>query len=282
MKRSAAILTVGILLLTGCFAALSFALAATPAPSATPGRDYPVLSYGSSGEAVLRLQRALRQLGYLSDTADGVYGANTRQAVKDFQYMNGLKSDGVAGVYTQRLLYEGKALPTMPPDGVMPLVTVVPTPVPEAASVTLRYTDQFGNILYEEKRTVYETTVFTAEDRFAPEGSRLKSSRKVMVLYTGGRAYPAVAEFRYLSPIVPDHTDIPVYYLYFASDGTRQVLYESSMRCDTGSVVTVEADLSLVPGYRLISASRLWAVSDEMANTAPLHLDFVFEKEEGK
>ena len=62
------------------------------------------LELGSSGAAVSRLQQALTTLGYPLK-ADGVYGTQTRNAVKSFQADHQLKVDGKAGDQTQALLY---------------------------------------------------------------------------------------------------------------------------------------------------------------------------------
>lgn len=69
---------------------------------------YATLQYGSKGDAVRNLQKALKNLGY-SVSSDGDYGALTQMAVKNFQKCNGLKADGVAGSSTQELLYSGNA-----------------------------------------------------------------------------------------------------------------------------------------------------------------------------
>lgn len=60
-----------------------------------------VLRYGSRGEDVRELQNDLILLGYLSGSADGVYGAKTRSAVTAYQSRNGLAADGAAGNATR-------------------------------------------------------------------------------------------------------------------------------------------------------------------------------------
>ena len=90
----------------------------TPAPTPTPTPQpapkestYPTLRKGSTGPSVKVLQQELKDLGYLSDAADGNFGANTRAAVIQFQAVNGLSADGLAGHQTQTLLFSGNALP---------------------------------------------------------------------------------------------------------------------------------------------------------------------------
>ncbi|MBO4854043.1 MAG: peptidoglycan-binding protein [Oscillospiraceae bacterium] len=57
---------------------------------------YQLLSYGSRGDAVRRLQTTLNGKGYNLEV-DGVYGNLTRAAVMDYQKKNGLQLDGVVG-----------------------------------------------------------------------------------------------------------------------------------------------------------------------------------------
>ncbi len=59
------------------------------------------LRYGSRGAEVKTLQTGLILLGYLNDTADGVFGSRTRAAVVSYQRVNGLAADGVAGRLTR-------------------------------------------------------------------------------------------------------------------------------------------------------------------------------------
>lgn len=63
-----------------------------PAPTAAPasGTFYPYLCKGDKSNDVRVLQMRLITLGYLNDSADGVYGNNTAQAVYDFRQQNGL------------------------------------------------------------------------------------------------------------------------------------------------------------------------------------------------
>lgn len=62
------------------------------------------LTYGSQGAAVKQLQTALNNSGY-GLAVDGIYGAKTQAAVRDYQSKNGLSVDGIAGTQTQGKLY---------------------------------------------------------------------------------------------------------------------------------------------------------------------------------
>ncbi|MGC4121208.1 MAG: peptidoglycan-binding domain-containing protein [Myxococcales bacterium] len=63
-----------------------------------------MLSIGSRGSEVSRLQNALKNAGFDSGKADGVFGARTKAAVSEFQRAKGLKADGVVGAKTQAAL----------------------------------------------------------------------------------------------------------------------------------------------------------------------------------
>lgn len=56
-----------------------------------------LLKRGSSGDDVRHLQR---ELGFVADDVDGIYGAATERAVRRFQVSHGLVADGIAGPKT--------------------------------------------------------------------------------------------------------------------------------------------------------------------------------------
>lgn len=55
---------------------------------------------GSYGTTVTEIQKKLKNWGYYSGEADGIYGSATETAVKKFQAKNGLTADGVVGSAT--------------------------------------------------------------------------------------------------------------------------------------------------------------------------------------
>ncbi|MEG0767021.1 MAG: SH3 domain-containing protein, partial [Clostridia bacterium] len=68
--------------------------------------SYRVLTVGSTGEDVLKMQQKLKETGYLQVTSvTNYYGTLTRDAVTNFQRNNGLYADGIATVETQHKLY---------------------------------------------------------------------------------------------------------------------------------------------------------------------------------
>ena len=64
-----------------------------------------IIRSGSTGDAVLRLQLRLEELGYYNSRQDGIYLTDDIEAVRKFQKANGLKVDGKAGYDTQTALY---------------------------------------------------------------------------------------------------------------------------------------------------------------------------------
>lgn len=77
--------------------------------SSSGSTTYTSLSYGANGDAVTKLQKALKALGY-NVVVDGDYGALTRTAINAFQSLNGLTVDGSAGALTQEKLYSSSAV----------------------------------------------------------------------------------------------------------------------------------------------------------------------------
>ena len=65
---------------------------------------------GDDSTDIVALQNQLIELGYLRDAADGVFGANTQDAVSALQRSNGLEETGTATAELQALLYSGAEL----------------------------------------------------------------------------------------------------------------------------------------------------------------------------
>ena len=59
---------------------------------------------GSRGEEVKAIQERLQERGLYNGDIDGVYGAQTKNAVKKFQKQQGLTQDGIAGPATLKKL----------------------------------------------------------------------------------------------------------------------------------------------------------------------------------
>ena len=67
------------------------------------------LSYGEKSDEVLKYQKRLFKLGYLTTEPDGTFGKDTASAVKLFQQLNGLIADGHIGPQTRKLLMSSDA-----------------------------------------------------------------------------------------------------------------------------------------------------------------------------
>lgn len=105
-----------------------------PLPTAAPvqpgTRRYEMGAYGSE---VSQLQVRLNSLGYACGRTDGVFDAQTREAVLSFQRTNRLSADGIAGTMTLSRVYadnaapytgtQGDIQPTVDPPAVTPPVS---------------------------------------------------------------------------------------------------------------------------------------------------------------
>ncbi len=67
---------------------------------------FPQVKRGSVGMYTLIAQDDLNTLGFSTGGLDGIFGANTENAVKRYQTSRGLASDGIVGCNTWRSLQE--------------------------------------------------------------------------------------------------------------------------------------------------------------------------------
>ena len=63
-----------------------------------------VISQGNTGQTVRTIQTKLKNWGYYKGSVDGIFGPQTKEAVKYFQRKNGLKVDGIVGPQTLKAL----------------------------------------------------------------------------------------------------------------------------------------------------------------------------------
>ena len=78
-----------------------------------PNPGQPTIASGATGDAVRRLQRALRRTPIPGLAVDGVFGPTTEVAVRDFQQAASLAVDGVVGPLTWAALPDGRPMPTL-------------------------------------------------------------------------------------------------------------------------------------------------------------------------
>jgi len=64
----------------------------------------PIYRLGSRGTEVMKLQAVLKKIGYDPGPIDGIFGSQTKSAVRTFQRDNGLTPDGIIGAVTYGVL----------------------------------------------------------------------------------------------------------------------------------------------------------------------------------
>ena len=75
-------------------------------PPACSSGGYPTLKRGSLSVYVLIAQDDLNTLGFRTGGLDGIFGARTQEAVRNYQRSRGLSTDGIIGCNTWRSLQE--------------------------------------------------------------------------------------------------------------------------------------------------------------------------------
>lgn len=103
MERKS-ILKISVTALCAMFVLTCVFLCAFTQPQADNVAEAAVLKQGSRGDLVKKVQTKLIRWGYMSGSADGIFGAKTKAAVVKFQKNNGLVADGVIGTKTAQAL----------------------------------------------------------------------------------------------------------------------------------------------------------------------------------
>ena len=132
----------------------------TPRPTNTPFTSY---KNGDTGAEIRKMQQRLKELGYLTGSADGDFGSATEAAVRAFQARNGLTVDGKAGSATLNKLYSSSAR-RAPSD---PTATPKPTATPTARPTA---TPKAENLNYYLEQGVSGTRVRTLQNRLIELG----------------------------------------------------------------------------------------------------------------
>lgn len=76
--------------------------------------QYSLLHIGSQGAPVALFQKALKEKGFFTGEADGLFGPSTQDAIKDFQEANGIPADGLLGRRTVAVLMKTGEEPSSP------------------------------------------------------------------------------------------------------------------------------------------------------------------------
>ena len=80
------------------------------AKATTPAASIGVtMEEGDENDAVVAMQKRLKELGYYKSTTDGKFGSGTKAAVIAFQTANGLTASGAANTATLKKLYDADA-----------------------------------------------------------------------------------------------------------------------------------------------------------------------------
>ena len=112
---------------------------------------YETLKKGMTGDAVKALQNRLIELGYLTGTADGIFGTSTGEAVYYFQKNNGLVRDSIAGEDTLKKLFSTAAIPMKPSTTTAPQAT---TPIASIPTGTLRQGDKSDAVKVMQQKLI--------------------------------------------------------------------------------------------------------------------------------
>ena len=124
--------------------------------------DYSTISEKSDSARIRVLQKVLQQMNYLRDSADGVYGTNTKNAVCCFQQGHGLRKDGIAGENTlkaiERAASEGHKLITTLDDAPQLSANAGKISAPDKSSIKLLkwFTEIKPKLKAKAKLTIYE------------------------------------------------------------------------------------------------------------------------------
>ena len=101
---------------------------------------------GNTGEAVEKLQKRLKELGYYAGEINALCDKATVNALKDFQSKMGIISDGVATADVQSILYGAGALTAAS------IVTPTPAPTVAPPTGTLRQGDSGSEVKQVQQR----------------------------------------------------------------------------------------------------------------------------------
>jgi peptidoglycan hydrolase-like protein with peptidoglycan-binding domain len=115
-----------------------------------------VLKQGTVSDTVKDMQSRLITLGYLTGTADGVFGAKTALALLTFQRQNGLTADGIAGTKTLTKLNSTTAVNA---SGITTTVTsnTAPTLSTKPSATNVRYANWYTEVKARCKLYPYAT-----------------------------------------------------------------------------------------------------------------------------
>ena len=231
---------------------------------------------GDRGENVRKLQTRLKELGYLTDKVDGIFGKNTLKAVERFQQYNNLKVDGIAGSQTLNKLYNDRNVVWAPVD-----VTRPPTNPPVVtANVPVYYMSTTGERLYTDVVTlqVGRTTLRPNPSR-VPQGYALTSADRVTVtVASNGNPNPASVTFTYQKTVTNPPITGQVVINYLDGGDNNKQLAQETRTLPQGTTAVAANDAMVGAGYALTSvrSANVTVGANGVAN--PSVVSFVYKK----
>ncbi len=164
---------------------------------------YRALSRGNRGLRVQLMQQRLRDLGYLADAADGIFGPRTQQAVQLFQQENGLSVSESATRETLMALYNSNAASC-------------------SSYINLQLGDSGYRVRELNKRlkALYYLTGTAGDTYTKATAEAIKKFQSQAGLYITGNATPAVQQ-RLFSAYAPEYNG---YILLVRGDDNNRVL----------------------------------------------------------
>ncbi len=247
---------------------------ATQTPSAST--SYTTLYVGDRGDNVRVMQLRLKELGYLTGKADGIFGQQTRRAVERFQYYNNLKTDGIAGPKTLAKLYTDPNVVVAPAE-----VPHTPTPTKEPAptlltiQVPVRYQDTNGKLLFSDSVLLQpgRTTIHANNARVPADYVLTGASSVTVSVASNGVATPASVTFEYTAPPAVVTATITIYY---KDEGGAEITREVSTY--TEGTHTVKANSGVVPaGYTLVGSDTASITVAKDGSVTPASVTFTYK-----
>ena len=246
---------------------------ASPPPTAGPtaaATRMPTLYVGDRGEAVRQMQLRLKELRYLTGSADGIFGQQTKRAVERFQYYNKLSVDGIVGPKTYDKLFNDRNVVIAPVD-------VGATPGIVYAQVPVYYYSTTGALLNTDTVTVQQGASYVVPNPAKiPYNHTLRSTRSVRVAVDArGIATPASVIYTYEPNQQSQVRSVPIYY----RSESNELLYTDYAAVSFGQSLIVTANQSRVPqGYTLISIGSQMVTVSSQGVASPQSLTFYYRK----
>lgn len=100
MKKTFKIVVLAVAIITLCGVVADNYVASSSAFYSAQSVQTATYKQGSRGDMVKKIQQKLKNWGYYSGKADGIFGTQTKKAVIYFQKKNGLTADGIVGAKT--------------------------------------------------------------------------------------------------------------------------------------------------------------------------------------